>query len=319
MRETGRRGCGGAVGAWPGGAACGVACAAFNACAKALSGTKTGAGVGVARRGFSMLEVLVSIAIVGVLVVVLLPMLTAARTSALATVCRNNLRQIGLAHRAYVDDFQALPVTPGRPEWTYGGAEFSGSLGRPVLAEDRPLNRYIREAAAAGGADGSGAAGGGAGRASGGAADRAVDIFRCPADRAWAGREGAAGPGGDAIGPPAESPARSFFERHGTSYLANASLLVAAWDAAEPAAAAGVSAQDVGVASSRLLLMGDPIWRSSGEQALGPRHADVQRLSWHGVTGGGNMLAVDGSVRFIVFRGREAAAYTFEPLPRPDR
>ena len=62
----------------------------------------TNCGVGL-RRGFSLVELLVSLAIIGVLLALIVPALSAARESARATACRNNLRQVALAHENYVD------------------------------------------------------------------------------------------------------------------------------------------------------------------------------------------------------------------------
>ena len=56
-----------------------------------------------ARHGFTLIEVLVVISVVGVLVALLLPAVQAAREAARATQCRSNLHQIGLAVNQYFD------------------------------------------------------------------------------------------------------------------------------------------------------------------------------------------------------------------------
>jgi prepilin-type N-terminal cleavage/methylation domain-containing protein/prepilin-type processing-associated H-X9-DG protein len=54
-------------------------------------------------RGFTLVELLVVIAVVGMLVALLLPAVQHARESARKTQCKSNLRQIGLALDQYVD------------------------------------------------------------------------------------------------------------------------------------------------------------------------------------------------------------------------
>ncbi len=56
------------------------------------------------RRGFSLLELLVTISIIGLLVAVLVPALAATRRSAQAMKCLSNLRQMQVAHTIYVQD-----------------------------------------------------------------------------------------------------------------------------------------------------------------------------------------------------------------------
>ena len=70
-----------------------------------------------------MLELLVVVAIIGILAALLLPALSAAKGYARSTTCKNNLRQMGLALQMYVNEHQnKYPYYVGPPGPAYGDA-----------------------------------------------------------------------------------------------------------------------------------------------------------------------------------------------------
>ena len=100
--------------------------------------------------GFTLVELLVAIAIIALLVAILLPAVQQSREAARSAQCRNNLKQIGLALHSYHDHFEVLPpsstsyvekgVWTDRP-WRYHLHSWSSML-LPFL-DQRALSKHV--------------------------------------------------------------------------------------------------------------------------------------------------------------------------------
>ena len=92
----------------------------------AATGGETSLRAFSANEGFTLIELLVVIAVIAILASLLLPALVRAKESSRETVCRNDLRQIGIAAHLYSDDnsdtFFCLQggAVPYGGQWTMG-------------------------------------------------------------------------------------------------------------------------------------------------------------------------------------------------------
>jgi prepilin-type N-terminal cleavage/methylation domain-containing protein len=78
-------------------------------------------GKGVQRGAFTLIELMVVLAIIGILTAMLLPALATGKESGRRISCVNNMRQMAIAHQMYADDNDFRYYKRSKnPLWTYG-------------------------------------------------------------------------------------------------------------------------------------------------------------------------------------------------------
>ncbi len=104
-----------------------------------MNKTKINRPMGIAVRGFTLVELLVVISIIAILIALLLPALAAARQAADVTLCANNERQIALAFQYYAQDFQGMLAFNGAD----GGSWYDCLGGAPLMQNYKPIRYHM--------------------------------------------------------------------------------------------------------------------------------------------------------------------------------
>src|SRR3954454_14102840 len=92
--------------------------------------------------GFTLVELLVVVAIIGILVALLLPAIQAAREAARRSQCQNHMKQIGLATLNFETQKKYLPPS----KWAEKGTAIGQTVGHSTLSYLLP---YVEETALA--------------------------------------------------------------------------------------------------------------------------------------------------------------------------
>jgi len=239
-------------------------------------------------RAFSLIELLVVMAVLSALMAILLPVLGAARNQARRVVCAGQQRQIGLAWQAYLLDHEGrFPQAIDAHLW-FGG--WLGLLGQQMRWSPRPLNPY-------------------AGLPS--HADIHEDqakLFGCPADR----------------GGSPDDDTETVYRVNGNSYCTNIFLVgqdqvgtdrpgSEALHAAINGSLKHMSLSKVSNSPSRILFYGDYGWIHTWDRQ--DNIVDFDTLNWHAKAGSFNVAFLDGHVRFLHIQEKAYITPSYTLLP----
>jgi len=94
--------------------------------------------------GFTLLELLVVIAVIAILAAVLLPVISRAKQKAHKATCISNLHQLGAALQSFVADNSAYPSSLGPTNMGHSGW-WAIQLQNEVSGKSKPINQFVTE------------------------------------------------------------------------------------------------------------------------------------------------------------------------------
>ena len=255
------------------------------------------AGVSQHTYGFSLVELVVVIAIIGVLVSLLLPATQMAREAARRIRCTNNLRQIGLALHQYHDIHGALP--PGCVEKRH----FAFPQGRQ-WAWSALVLAYIEQSSLYAQLDFDAAYDDNVNRD---AAAVVLPVYLCPStSRLAIGRAGhtVGDKNGNGSWDPGDGAAvTDYGGNYGAAFISPTGNGTLIFDR-------GISISDIRDGTSNTILVGEDTgrgWQMDGQwtngenifDQAGPVNVQQHNELWSDHPGGVNVLTCDGSARFL--------------------
>ena len=243
-------------------------------------------GAWINKDGFTLIELLVVMAMISLLLATLLPALGAAKRQVQCVACKAQLRNIAVAWRAYLDDYDDYFYQGLNANHNFGGWKGEGGYGF-----FRPLNKYL-------------------GLPSMVEVPEGAEKFLCPADE------------GGVIG---LSPEQRAFHYFGNSYQANFFVIGPDRVGVPPGhyqvLHTQVNRRLARIRSaqvddpSHLLLAGDNNWINQWYPFI-PETFLPANMDWHGRKGHYNMTFLDGRVELVkIERGVYVAPNKYRILP----
>lgn len=226
-----------------------------------------------------------SILLIAMLLAVLLPVLNTARLMTRRTLDAAHQAAIFHGWQAYTAEHQEFPGSSAlQPDWHYAGVTFARMSNAVTLDFNRPLSRYFTD---------------------NWHSERGNSIFESPLDRGITDVTGLAGTG-----------SRTAYHAFGISFRANIFLLDAR-QARVDEERRPLRVNEVEVPPASMVILGAPLWYEVLE-------ATGRSANWYGRADAGNLLFLDGSVRFVIVREGvyDDAEAAFSPVPgrlKPER